>query len=207
MFNSFRSNSKLLALSLLLIILPLCGMWHIGQATYIHSKAVLAQLLLETAWQQTLENDSNVKPWPWADTWPIARLSVPRLDLHRIVLAGANGSALAFGPGHLFNSAPFEARGNSLIAGHRDTHFAFLRELETGDTVTLHRRDGAIDHYRVDRILIADEHDSEQFYNVRQKQLTLITCYPFTAFIPGGPLRYVVVANHLPKLSSKTIQL
>ena len=40
-------------------------------------------------------------PWRWADTSPIARLEVPRLGVRRVVLAGATGAVLAFGPGHI----------------------------------------------------------------------------------------------------------
>ena len=183
----------------LLITLPLCGLWNISQAAYIHSKAFVAQFLLETAWHKTLDLNSYVKPWPWADTWPVARLTVPRLDVHRIVLAGANGSALAFGPGHLFNSHTFSSEGNSIVAGHRDTHFAFLRNLKLGDEILLQRQDSVINHYQVSNMYIADENDTEQLYVVNHKQLTLITCYPFTAVIPGGPLRYVVEAVPMNK--------
>ena len=196
---------KKIVLTGLLVALPLCGFWNIGQATYIQSKAKLAQLLLEAAWAETLDDQTNVKPWPWADTWPIARLSVPRLNLHRIVLAGANGSSLAFGPGYLFNSKPLDAFGNSLIAGHRDTHFAFLRELNIGDVIHIQRKDGIFDTYIVNNFYIADENDSERLYSVNHKQLTLITCYPFTAIIPGGPLRYIVEATHLKSSNSYII--
>lgn len=190
----FNLSFKKTTLNCLLIALPLCGLWNIAQATYIPTKAYVAQILLETAWQETLEQNSSVKPWPWADTWPVARLTVPRLDLHRIVLAGANGSALAFGPGHLFNSHTFSSNGNSIVAGHRDTHFAFLSKLKLGDEIKIERDDGVIDSYKVSQIYIADENDTEQLYADNSKQLTLITCYPFTAIIPGGPLRYIVQA-------------
>ncbi|MFQ5658816.1 MAG: hypothetical protein ACE5GZ_00200 [Gammaproteobacteria bacterium] len=59
----------------------------------------------EAAWAETLHDKKEVKAWPWEDTRPVSRLSVPSLGISRIVLAGANGSSLAFGPGHLFNSA------------------------------------------------------------------------------------------------------
>ena len=197
--------NKKIVFTALLIVLPICGLWNIGQMTYIHAKASLAQLLLEAAWLQTLDDQTDVKPWPWADTWPIARLSVPRLNLHRIVLAGANGSSLAFGPGYLFNSKAFNENGNSMIAGHRDTHFAFLRKLNSGDLIHIQRKDGVLDIYRVTMIYIADENDTAHLYQVQDKRLTLITCYPFTAIIPGGPLRYVIEAEHEQSINSQLI--
>jgi hypothetical protein len=37
-------------------------------------------------------------PWPWAYTWPIARLMLPFKEIELIVLNGAYGRSLAFGP-------------------------------------------------------------------------------------------------------------
>ena len=50
------------------------GGWQVAGGVWIHAKAVLAQILLERAWQQTRDGGERVRPWPWADTWPVARL-------------------------------------------------------------------------------------------------------------------------------------
>ena len=83
------------------VALMLGGGVLVGQAVWIHAKALLAQVLLERAFAQTLATGTDVKPWSWADTWPVARVSVPRLGRSAIVLAGASGQALAFGPAHV----------------------------------------------------------------------------------------------------------
>ncbi len=31
-----------------------------------------------------------------------------------------------------------------------------------------------------------------------ERRLTLVTCYPFDAIVPGGPLRYLVFAEAVP---------
>lgn len=188
------SMHKKLILSTLLIVLPLCGVWQLGLGTWIHAKAILAQILLETAWARTLTTSQEVKPWPWADTWPVARLEVPRLGIRRIVLAGASGSSLAFGPGHLFGSAQPDAIGNCVIAGHRDTHFHFLKSLRIGDVISLQSNQGRVVKYTVDKIRIVDQSQTELVVNSNHQQLTMITCYPFNAITPGGPLRFVVIA-------------
>src|SRR5262249_17780590 len=48
----------------------------IGEAVWIHVKALLAQVLLERAFAATLATGKDVKPWSWADTWPVARVFV-----------------------------------------------------------------------------------------------------------------------------------
>ena len=194
---------KHIILKILLIVRPLCGMWQIGSASYIHAKAILAQVLLETAWDKTLHGQQEVKPWPWADTWPISRLDVPRLGIDRIVLAGASGSSLAFGPGHLFGSPLPGQQGNTVIAGHRDTHFRFLKEIRHGELINMQMLTGDTIQYEVIKTMIVNEREIEYLISTSENTLTLITCYPFDAIRPGGPLRYLVISKqHTPAIST-----
>jgi len=175
-----------------LMLLALLATWQLGQAGYIHAKALLAQHLLHNAWQRTLAGEIRAKPWPWADTWPVARLQVPRLGVDLIVLDGASGSSLAFGPGHLDGSALPGAAGNSIISGHRDTHFAFLRELQPGDIVLVWHTSGRQQQFRMTRGQVFDARSHRLAEGDESARLLLLTCYPFDALVPGGPLRYLV---------------
>ena len=80
---------------------PLLGLILFGQGAYIHAKALLAQVLLQRAFDETIATGHPTKPWSWADTWPVARIEVKRIGASAIVLAGSSGQALAFGPGHV----------------------------------------------------------------------------------------------------------
>ena len=133
-----RAVLALAALLIAISAVPFAG------AGWIHAKAILAQMLLEHSWQARLNGaeEGAAKPWPWAGTTPVARLQVPRLEVDQMVLAGASGRSLAFGPGHLTGTALPGERGNSVITGHRDTHFNFIGELRTGDTFRVQRPDG-----------------------------------------------------------------
>lgn len=165
------------------------------KGTWIFSKAQVAQVLLARAWDETRAGGRAVKPWPWADTWPVARLRVPRLGVEEIVLAGGTGQAMAFGPGHLSRSATPGSAGNVVLAGHRDTHFRFLRDLRPGDEILLEAARGTPRRYRVTETVVVDFRDRRPLAATLEPTLTLITCYPFDAIIPGGPLRYVVRAH------------
>ena len=116
----------------LVVTLMVAGILSFGEGTRIYLKAILAQILLQNAWSQTRSGETNVKPWPWAEMYPIARLQVPAHDEDIIVLAGTTGKSLAFGPGYVTSSASPGEADNMVIAGHRDTHFAFLEHLEMG---------------------------------------------------------------------------
>ena len=83
------------------LVLALIGIILFGDGAYIHAKAWLAQVLLERAFDRSVATGEVVRPWSWADTWPVARIEVRRIGASAIVLEGTSGQALAFGPGHL----------------------------------------------------------------------------------------------------------
>ncbi|MEQ9813125.1 MAG: class GN sortase [Azospirillaceae bacterium] len=170
------------------------GGWQIGAAVAIEAKASLAQYLLQRARDRTLSGEAEVRPWPWADTWPVARLSVPERGVDLIVLAGGHGEALAFGPGLLPQSSPTGGPGLTIISGHRDTHFRFLAELEPGDGVMLETADGLSQSFTVGGSVVVDYRDVSLAVPRDGRMLTLVTCYPFDALDPGGPERYLVSA-------------
>jgi sortase A len=171
------------------------GLALAGNALYIYAKALLAQALLHRAWIETQATGMPVKPWPWADTVPVARLLAPAQDVDLLVLAGATGRTLAFGPGHHDGSAKPGEPGNAVLSAHRDTHFRFLRALAVGDALIVEMPAGQRFHYRVRELEVADQRDLRLPRMSAEQTLTLVTCWPFDAVDPGGPLRYVVVAT------------
>ena len=182
------------ALRLLALAFAAGALWHIGAAAYIHAKAGLAQVLIRSAWAETRQGAQAVKPWPWADTWPVARLIVPKHGVDLYVLEGATGRSLAFGPGRLSGSAAPGDSGITLISAHRDTHFAFLELIRAGDEVVMESADGVRHRYQVvDTEVMHQAHLSVALAGA-EDGLTLVTCYPFHAIDARGPLRYVVSA-------------
>ena len=181
----------------LLFILLLAGLQQIGSAAWIEAKAHFAQLLIANAWEEMMASNGTIqKPWPWADTWPVARLEVPRHRVDLFVLAGASGNSLAFGPGHESASASPGQRGVTVIGGHRDTHFEFLRHVKPNTLLSLQLPSGERKAYQVSNVRVVDT-DNEPSVNLSSgvNELLLITCYPFGALLVGGPLRYVVTAR------------
>jgi len=176
------------------ILFAVAGALLCGKGVYIYAKAQYAQFLLERAWQRTLDGERNAKPWSWADTSPVAKLEFPKQHRTYIVLAGASGRTMAFGPGHIDGTARPEENGNCAISAHRDTQFAVLRDLNVGDEIVLQTRDGRSIRYRVREHRVTDNRDTGLLEPSRGRILTLITCFPFDAIRPGGPLRYVVIA-------------
>jgi len=114
-----------------------------------------------------------------------------------IVLAGGSGRTLAFGPGHLSASALPGEIGNSVIAGHRDTHFNFLQHLDVGEFIAIETTAGVRYLFSVEHIEVVDARRSSLLLDTEDSLLSLVTCYPFDAIEPGGPMRYVVTARRV----------
>lgn len=176
------------------LLLILVGAGPAAHAGYIHAKAALAQVLIRRAWIEAGEKGGSPRPWPWADTTPVGRLGVPDLRVDLMVLEGGSGRTLAFGPGHVSGTARPGGHGNVVIGGHRDTHFRFLRELVKGEVILLEAPNHELTEYRVAALEIVDRSRADLQRDQGDDRLTLVTCYPFDAVRPGGPLRYVVTA-------------
>ena len=176
------------------LFLGAASLVYLGQGFAIHAKAILAQILLDCAFARSLARGEPVKPWAWADTWPVARVEMPRIGLNAIVLAGGSGQALAFGPGHLEGTPLPGEDGTAVIAAHRDTHFAELAGARAGDEIRVTRSDGTTLWFRVTGAEVVPWDGSGIDPAADGRFLVLSTCWPFGTSEPG-PLRYVVKAQ------------
>ena len=185
-----------------LVMLPVCllavGLWQIGEGSWIYAKARLAQYLLQRAWSRTLAGETAAKPWPWADTYPVARLTVPSMHIDLIVLNGAYGRTLAFGPGYSEASAFPGSTGTTILTGHRDTHFRFLRRLTRQDEIVIETIQRTRQRYVVQSGQIVDARTASIGLIEEKDQLVLVTCYPFDSIVSGGHLRYLIRAIQTP---------
>jgi sortase A len=187
-FLGFRRNA-------LAAVVALAGALCVGWALAIVGKAHVGQALLEVAWKRAQATGAAPAPWPWADTRPVAKLYAPAQDAEVLVLAGASGRTLAWGPGLLDGTTRPGERGNAVMSAHRDTHFGFLALASIGDPLVVERPDGVRVGYRIVATRVADASRLAIPRDVDVPTLTLVTCWPFDAIAPGGPLRYVVVAE------------
>ena len=195
---------KIRKLKFTVYLLCAISVWEFASVAYIHAKAELAQYLVEQAWSKNINqfgnlgnsaiNELRTRPWPWADTWPVARLIFPELKTDQIVLAGATGSTLAFGPGWMKASALPGSDGVSIVAAHRDTHFSSLKELQLGSEIHVESGKG-VAIYKVINREVVDSKTHALVLNSTVDQLLLVTCYPFNAISNGGSLRYLVTAE------------
>ena len=173
--------------SLLPLIVFVCGLSVLSKPAYYYMKGVCAQLMLEKAWNLTKRTGHSSKAWGWADTLPVAKLSISSIELNQIVLEGEINEALAFGPAIIESS--LESK-NKIIAGHRDSFFKKLKYISKNDQIILEHAEGE-SVYAVENIIIVSPFESKYITNNNRNSLILITCFPFN-FIGDAPKRFIV---------------
>jgi sortase A len=123
---------------------------------------------------------------------PLADLSIPRLQLSAVVLEGSDAATLRHGVGHIEDTALPGQAGNVAIAGHRDTFFRPLRNVQVGDDVFLVTLRERL-HYKVASFNVVGSTTISVLAPTDVPTLTLITCYPFW-ILGHAPDRFVVRA-------------
>jgi len=84
---------------------------------------------------------------------PLTDLSIPRIHLSAVVLHGSDARTLRLGLGHIENTAMPGESGNVAIAGHRDSFFRSLRDVQVGDDILLDTPRERL-HYRVSSLRV-----------------------------------------------------
>lgn len=175
------------------------GLILLFSGVYIQAKALLAQYLIEKAWDETKQTGLMHTPWSWADTYPIAKLTIGHEE--SFVLSGVSGRSLAFGPGHMASTAAPGEPGNIVIAGHRDTHFSHLRNIQFGDMITLESQ-SKTQLYQVKNLEVVHYSDTRLITPTEDNKITLVTCYPIDGVNPNPQFRYIVQASQDSRQSS-----
>ncbi len=123
----------------------------------------------------------------------LGRLEIPRLNISAVIVEGSDDESLKLGPGHVPGTALPGEQGNVAIAGHRNTHFLPLKEVQAGDKISITSPRGNME-YAVQYVEIVSPDDVDAINPTDESQLTLITCYPFF-YVGSAPERFIVHAK------------
>lgn len=127
----------------------------------------------------------------------IGKMTIPRLNRQLPIIEGTGQAELRKGVGHYIGSVLPGIKNNSVLAGHRDSVFRGLGELEIGDTVTVETEAGTFT-YRIQKQQIVEKDDLSVVQPDDEPILTLITCYPFN-YVGNAPKRYILTAKLDPE--------
>ena len=127
---------------------------------------------------------------------PLAELSIPRIGLSLVVMEGSDEHTLRKGLGHIEDTSLPGESGNVAIAGHRDSFFRPLLNIQVGDDIILDTPGERV-HYKVSSYRVVNSSEVSVIKPTDEAVLTLVTCYPFW-FVGSAPDRFVVRANLVP---------
>ena len=179
----------------LIFLLVIGGGYFAYEGLKIELKAKVAQVLLQYAWNKTLQTGRYYQPWSSFDGKPILLLEIPSHNIRQIVLNGTSGQSLAFGPSfHEESFLPHEQKV-TIISSHRDSHGFFIKKLQLGEEIKLQDQYKKWHSYIIDDLLIINVQEENITIKINDQHLLLVTCYPFDAILSGTPYRYVVSAK------------
>lgn len=177
----------------------LLGLLALGYVGYVWVAAQQQQAELSARFEQARRTAPVARtasqPLPVREGALLGRLEIKRLGLSVIVQEGVNESTLRQAVGHLPGTPLPGQRGNVALAGHRDTFFRELRNIQPADEILLTTLDGT-ERYQVDSLRVVAPTATEVLAAAEDDWLTLVTCYPFN-FIGPAPQRFIVRARKI----------
>jgi len=136
-----------------------------------------------------------IRPQILIDGDIIGEIQIDRLQIDAIVVQGDSNADLRHAVGHLPGSPLPGERGNVVLAGHRDTFFRPLRNIQKGDEITFKTGSGRFE-YRVESTEVVAPSDVRVLAASTGNDLTFVTCFPFY-FVGPAPKRFIVHATEV----------
>jgi sortase A len=131
----------------------------------------------------------------------VGELVIPRLNAVLPIIEGAKEEELSRGVGHMMETVLPGENDMSVLAGHRDTVFRHVGQLEAGDELVVQTDEGHF-LYHIEKTWITDKDDRSVIHSVQEPILLLITCYPFE-YIGSAPERYIIQARLNPEIQRR----
>ena len=198
--RALRAPSALLILERALVVV---GVLLLGYYGYVSVEARLYQAYENRELDAILQSGPSANSHGAAATRAtraapepgtvIGRIEIPRLRVSTIVRAGSDARTLRLAVGHIEGTAFPGGSGNVGLAGHRDTFFRRLEEIQPDDEIRLVTPDGTF-VYQVERTDVVRPDDIWVLDPTDTPTLTLVTCYPFT-YVGSAPDRFIVRAS------------
>ncbi|WP_215193315.1 class D sortase [Exiguobacterium sp. s95] len=154
------------------------------------AKAVVVEAEEQKKTAEPEATDTEAVPVTFKEGETLGFLSIKSLDMELPLLEGVTDKTLAKGVGHHPDTA-FPGQGDRIfIAGHNDTTFSKISELEPGDEVELYLADGSY-RYVMRSSEIVDDEDTRVLAATGTESLVISTCYPFYN-IANSTERYLI---------------
>jgi sortase A len=180
-------------------LLLIVGVVCLGYYLYVYAEARLYQSFEDQELDAILRTERPAgAPVPALPREPpapgsaLGRIEIPRLGVSSVIRVGIDARTLQLAVGYIPGTALPGELGNVGLAGHRDTFFRRLRNINPNDEIRVTTKDGVFRYY-VQRTSIVQPKDVWVLDATKYPALTLVTCYPFS-YIGSAPQRFIVRA-------------
>jgi sortase A len=169
-----------------LVVLLFAAYEVYGKASAIESHQNVLAHRLDEVWTQPVSGAATLSDASIEPGTPIARLYIPVMNLHWIVVEGVDVGDIRYAPGHYPGTAMPGQIGNFSVAGHRvPSLFWNLQDVRPGDQVVIQTQDNWY-VYRVTVNEVVTPHSIEVVAPTPDRigvaptvaTLTLTTCNP-----------------------------
>jgi sortase A len=177
-------GQSLVTVGLVLLLFATYELW--GKSAFVNAHQNDLEQQLTEEWQNpTPAPSGKAKPVALPGS-AIARLTIPRLGKHWVVVEGVGPADIRYAPGHYPDTALPGDLGNFSVAGHRiPAIFWDLDELRPGDEIVVQTRQDSFTYHVTGTEIVAPTavsvvapvpgHPGEK---PTERMLTLTTCNP-----------------------------
>jgi len=137
-----------------------------------------SQEVVVTASEEVTQSPAPIYLAGYIEGQKIGTITLPSLKLSWPIFEGTEEAQLAKGVGHYTKSVLPGLSDNSVLAGHRNTVFNRLGELEIGDEIFIKTSAGTF-IYEITKFKVVKRSDKTVIVPTEDATLTLTTCYPF----------------------------
>lgn len=175
------------------------GTFQLGYATYVVLDARAYQAIEKSKFDAMRLAQG---PRVLAEGDVIGEMKIPRLALETILVQGESPKVLRRAVGHIPETALPGEPGDVALAGHRDSFFRPLRNIQPGDAISIKTLDGEFE-YQVEWTRVVLPSDGHILQPSSENTLTLVTCFPFY-YVGPAPKRFIVRARQIGRLPEQS---
>ncbi|NQD66210.1 class D sortase [Bacillus haikouensis] len=170
--------------------------YHITNQKVQEKKALEDAQTIVKAAGNTEEDQTNSISYSFAQGDVVGVLTIPKLKKELPIIEGTDEAELEKGVGHYSDTKLPGQKDRIFLAGHRDTVFKRMGEIEIGDILEVQLKSG-LHQYEVFETFIVKETDLSVLKSTAPDEiLTLSTCYPFE-YLSSTNERYIINARRM----------
>ncbi|RIW36170.1 class D sortase [Bacillus salacetis] len=178
------------------------GIGLIGYAGYhIFKQKTEQDNALQEAKAQVVSNEEpetkeEISTYSFEKGDVVGILQIPALNRELPIIEGTDEDELEKGVGHYSSTKLPNQQDRIFLAGHRDTVFKQMGDLQEGDQLKVEMSNGTFTYEIYEMFVVKEDDMSVVLSTSPDEILTLSTCYPFE-YLSSTVERYIINAKRI----------